>query len=633
MRFYDNLSLKKKLLSIILPSTILLLMLGISMIMNTITEMKKPKQMTELVDISIESGLLIHELQKERGMSAGFIGSKGKKYADKIPNQRKLVDKEIAKLKHGIASLVALKDEKRIQATIGEALQELNKIESYRKRIDNHDIELKEHLTYYTGVINKFIKSVYTLLHISSTDLVRMQSAYINILEAKEKSGLERAVMNNIFSAGYLAPGLYTKVVNLQSQQKAFLHSFSGYASKEWLTKYHELMNDEFTPKVTDMRTSVSRAAEQTIMGLTTAQENRFDTDPLDWWKYSSARINALLEMETQAGDAMLANISNTQTALIWKLVMLVVATTVVLLITLALAFIVIREVLGAVGSMHGKLTELVEIEEADLTAQISVSSHDEIGDLAEKFNAFLKKLGHIVSRAQGTTVEVKNSTSDIENNVLSTNQALQEQKENINNLAHTFNEIAGEVDSASKTASAASENTNQIGVKAEETTSRMNALLEQTQKIQEVLTVIESISDQTNLLALNAAIEAARAGDAGRGFAVVADEVRKLAASTGESTSEIAGVVAELQKEAQSSRSSVDEIVSFLSGISDDVQHVSETILSQADSIREMNTSVQEFASKLDQTSENMVNVGNSVETLNQQSDVLNKEIGSFKV
>jgi methyl-accepting chemotaxis protein len=90
-------------------------------------------------------------------------------------------------------------------------------------------------------------------------------------------------------------------------------------------------------------------------------------------------------------------------------------------------------------------------------------------------------------------------------------------------------------------------------------------SLLNVTQKIGDVVTMISAIASQTNLLALNAAIEAARAGESGRGFAVVAAEVKHLASQTAKATDEVAALIQEVQSVSRRNADDVGAITEMI--------------------------------------------------------------------
>ncbi|WP_448575400.1 methyl-accepting chemotaxis protein [Thermomicrobium sp.] len=126
---------------------------------------------------------------------------------------------------------------------------------------------------------------------------------------------------------------------------------------------------------------------------------------------------------------------------------------------------------------------------------------------------------------------------------------------------------------------------------KSTEAQKRVDEMVKHAQSIDQVLTIVRSITEQTNLLALNAAIEAARAGEAGRGFAVVAEEVRKLSASAAESTTHIAELVHQLQNSAASAVQAATESLEAMTGVVNETNTVSDLFESTAEAARELAT------------------------------------------
>ncbi len=214
---------------------------------------------------------------------------------------------------------------------------------------------------------------------------------------------------------------------------------------------------------------------------------------------------------------------------------------------------------------------------DGDLTARLEISTRDEIGEVAQYFNAFVEHLQQMVAGLQHSVREMAELSGQFAHTSEQTRNRVMQQQQETHQVATAMTEMAATVQEISRNAADASANTstaqshsvdgnklvkqsidaiNSLAAEMAEAGNVINTLEIGSQEIGGVLDVIKGIAEQTNLLALNAAIEAARAGDQGRGFAVVADEVRALAGRTQQSTAEIQGMIDRLQS---SARSAVD--------------------------------------------------------------------------
>jgi Methyl-accepting chemotaxis protein len=536
----ERLSFNQKIITLVIFPLLGLLILSAFAITQQFKEMSAADKVSELAVFSFNASALVHELQKERGMSAGYLGSKGQQFKRELVDQHQLSTLKLNALQDNLQHL-NLRADPLIAKGLDKVLEKLEPLAEMRKGILDLSVPAAQAIGYYSDVNAQFLDVISYLPQLSlDTSMSAQLSAYANFLKSKERAGIERAILSNTFALDHFGTGMYERLISLIATQNTFMDVFLSFANSAAQQFYQQTFSGQYVDETQRMRE----------IALKQADKGQFAIDAKYWFTMQTGKIDLLKKIEDHLASLFFAKASVLKSQAETYLILISVTVGALLFLALTLFFILQKDIARQLGGEPSEVCGMAEnIAEGHL---IQHNDHEQHRGIFAAMRMMESRLSGIIQTIHSCAQQILDAAQQTSSAAQSLSQSTCQQAASIDQTTTSIDELRSSIEHNSANAQTTEKISQSCASLAKQGHQVVEEVVEAMDKISQKIVLIEDIAYQTNILALNASIEAARAGRHGLGFSVVATEVRKLAGRSHDSAEEIRHLISASEQTTQ---------------------------------------------------------------------------------
>ncbi len=380
MNFFRNLKISTRIVVVAAIPTIALLGAVVQDNFRRLDVASQASSVSEISAMAPLIGSMVHEIQKERGASAGFVGAKGQgEFGPLLEKQRLVTDAAIARFrKLNLTTEEAAGSPAFMQLAI-TAQTKLDKLDAMRQDINSLKASVADIGAYFADTIGSQIKLIESMSSLTSDSRISNRIiAYSALLQGKERAGQERTVGTAAFTTGSITPESYQKFVRLGAMQGVYFSIFDSYAGAAEKSALEAALGSDAAKLVDTQRSVLLQAPFGGQLSGISGEA---------WYKATTDRINVLKTVEDKVGAELSAYATGVATSEQRGLTVSILTSLGVLAIVAVLAAIITRSITGPIGSVVGTMRELAA-GRADAALDVE-PDRSEIGEMVRSVAVF----------------------------------------------------------------------------------------------------------------------------------------------------------------------------------------------------------------------------------------------------